>query len=278
MAYAIRLNEGERVRLREIDPRQDGGLKREEGEARLAALSKELDELQELLYAAGSAALLIVLQGLDTSGKDGTIRNVLRDVDPQGVRVVGFKVPTAIELAHDFLWRIHRQTPELGMMVVFNRSQYEDVIVVRVKQLAPESIWQERYGHINDFEQLLTESGTLVAKFYLHISKDEQEKRLRDSERDVEKAWKLSARRLDRAAQLGRVHRRLRGRPLALFHCLCPVVRRPRRPQVVSHLAVIETLVNLLRPHREQWLSQLRRRGEAALAEIHAAQGIDRGV
>jgi PPK2 family polyphosphate:nucleotide phosphotransferase len=273
MSYAIRLSEGQRVDLAAIDPRQHGGLSRQEAEARFAALADELGELQELLYAAGTDALLVVLQGLDTSGKDGTIRDVLREVDPQGVRVVGFKVPTAIELAHDFLWRVHQQTPERGMIVVFNRSHYEDVIVVRVKRLIEEAVWQRRYGHINDFEALLTESGTIVAKFYLHISKDEQEERLLDREHDLEKAWKLSAGDW--------VERRSWNEYIAAYEDALSACTTADAPWYVvpadqkwyRDLAVAEILVDLLRPLRGRWLARLAEQGEAELAEVRKTRG-----
>jgi len=132
---------------------------------------------QKELYAAGSHAVLLILQGMDTSGKDGTIRNVLKEVNPQGCQIASFKVPTEAELAHDFLWRVHNKVPAKGMLGVFNRSHYEDVLVVRVHNLAPKNVWKKRYEQINNFERLLSDTNTIVLKFFLHISKEEQEER-----------------------------------------------------------------------------------------------------
>ena len=180
------------VKLSKIDPEQDGGLSKEEGEARLGNILEDITRLQELLYAAQETPLLIVLQGMDTSGKDGTIRSVIGSMNPGGCDVASFKVPTPEELAHDFLWRIHAQVPSKGQVVIFNRSHYEDVLVVRVKKIVPEPVWRRRYAEINQFEKLLTDNGTILLKFFLHITKDEQEKRLLEREKEPGKAWKLS--------------------------------------------------------------------------------------
>jgi len=162
------------------------------GEAALPALNKRLEALQELLYAEGKHKVLIVLQGMDTAGKDGTIRHVFEGVNPQGVRVASFKAPTPLELAHDYLWRIHQQTPARGQIVIFNRSHYEDVLVVRVHNLAPPEVWRRRYDQINAFERQLAEEGTTILKFFLHISKDEQKQRLQERLDDPAKHWKFS--------------------------------------------------------------------------------------
>jgi PPK2 family polyphosphate:nucleotide phosphotransferase len=145
-----------------------------------------------MLYACHDQKLLIVLQGMDTSGKDGTIRHVAGAFNPQGTRVVSFKQPTRDDLDHDFLWRVHRHVPGNGEVVVFNRSHYEDVLVVRVHDLVPKAVWKERYGQINAFEQFLVASGTVVLKFYLHISKEEQRERLQRRVDDHTKWWKFS--------------------------------------------------------------------------------------
>src|SRR5439155_7949466 len=173
-------------------PDEDRGLKKEKGENKTAEIIEELIELQELLYAARQQSVLIILQGRDTSGKDGTIRNVAGPLNSQSCSVASFKVPTDEELAHDFLWRIHAQTPSTGHIKIFNRSHYEDVLVVRVHKLVPKEVWQPRYEHIKAFEQLLAESATIILKFYLHISKKEQEERLLEREKDPTKSWKLS--------------------------------------------------------------------------------------
>lgn len=156
-------------------------------------LTKRLDELQEALYAENRRAVLIVLQGRDTAGKDGAIRKVFGPLNPQGVTVTSFKAPTAVELAHDFLWRVHRAVPPRGALGIFNRSHYEDVLVVRVHQLVPEAVWRPRYEQINLFERILTENGVTLLKFFLHISRDEQRERLRARLDDPTKYWKFSA-------------------------------------------------------------------------------------
>ena len=155
-------------------------------------LLRKLEQLQEKLYAEHKHKVLIVLQALDTGGKDGTIRRVFEGVNPQGVQVAHFGVPTPEELAHDFLWRAHKEAPATGEMMIFNRSYYEGVLVVRVHKLAPEEVWKARYQEINDFERSLCEEGTTIMKFYLHIGKDEQKKRLQDRLDDPTKRWKFS--------------------------------------------------------------------------------------
>jgi PPK2 family polyphosphate:nucleotide phosphotransferase len=158
----------------------------------LRELNKRIEQLQELLFAEHKHKLLVVFQAMDTGGKDGAIRDVFEGVNPAGVRVASFKVPTQEELDRDYLWRIHKQTPGKGEMVLFNRSHYEDVLVVRVKNFVPEAVWRKRYGQIVNFEQQLAEEGTTILKFYLHISKDEQKKRLEARLADAEKHWKFS--------------------------------------------------------------------------------------
>lgn len=165
---------------------------KEEGKAELDELNDELEVLQELFYAEQKHRLLIVLQGMDTSGKDGVIRHVFDGVNPQGVRVASFKVPTSEELSHDYLWRVHKQTPGKGEIVIFNRSHYEDVLVVRVHSLVGEDVWKKRYDQINAFERLLAEEGTTILKFYLHIDKKEQKERLQARLDEPDKNWKFN--------------------------------------------------------------------------------------
>lgn len=164
---------------------------RKEAEREFKRLRKEFIELQNLLYADGSQKLLIVFQAMDAGGKDGTIRKVFRGVNPQGVRVTSFKRPSTLELAHDFLWRTHRAVPGKGMIGVFNRSHYEDVLVVRVDKIVEESVWRPRYETINNFERLLSDSGTRILKFYLHISRAEQKQRFEERLQIPEKHWKF---------------------------------------------------------------------------------------
>ncbi|MBE7553214.1 MAG: polyphosphate kinase 2 family protein [Anaerolineales bacterium] len=188
----IKIKSNQRVKLAEIDPEDTGGLEKQAAKGILAKNIERLAELQEVLYAEGKHALLVVLQAMDAGGKDGTIRSIMSGVNPQGVSVTSFKAPTAEELAHDFLWRVHKPVPPRGMIGIFNRSHYEDVLVVRVKNLVPKAIWQPRYDHINNFEQLLVDSGVTILKFYLHISKEEQKKRLQSRLDQPEKHWKFN--------------------------------------------------------------------------------------
>ncbi len=183
---------GTLVDLSTMETRYAGEIKKSAGKARLKDLGDELADLQELLYAEGKRKILIVLQGIDTSGKDSTIRHVFGDVNPQGTRVVGFKAPTPRELAHDYLWRIHPHTPGSGEIVIFNRSHYEDVLVVRVHNLVPKAVWEHRYDHINAFERLLSDEGTTILKFFLHISKQEQAERFLARIDRPQKRWKFN--------------------------------------------------------------------------------------
>jgi PPK2 family polyphosphate:nucleotide phosphotransferase len=167
----------------------------------LRGLVEELSALHTRLYAEASRSLLLVLQGLDTSGKDGTIRHVLTGVNPQGTRIVSFKAPTATDLAHDYLWRVHSVCPQRGEIGIFNRSHYEDVVAVRVRGLAPEPVWSRRPHHIREFERMLVDEGTTVVKVFLHISREEQGERLRARLADPEKAWKFRVGDLDDRAR-----------------------------------------------------------------------------
>ena len=189
-----RVKPGQQVKLDDWDPNDKSltDLDKKDGEEALDELNDELEKLQELLYAGQKHKLLIILQGMDTSGKDGVIRHVFDGVNPQGVRVASFKTPTAEELSHDYLWRIHKQTPRKGEMVIFNRSQYEDVLVVRVHSLVPEAVWKKRYDQINEFERLLAEEGVTILKFYLHIDKKEQKERLQARLDEPDKNWKFN--------------------------------------------------------------------------------------
>ncbi|HRA21601.1 MAG TPA: polyphosphate kinase 2 family protein [Anaerolineae bacterium] len=189
-----RVRPGQRFRLADCDPEDNSTFdgEREAAEAEFAALNDRLEALQELLHAEGRHRVLVVLQAMDTGGKDGVIRKVFEGVNPTGVRVASFKVPTAPEMARDYLWRAHQQVPANGELVIFNRSHYEDLLVVRVHELAPEKRWRRRFDHIQAWEQMLADEGTTIVKFFLHISKDEQRQRLQDRLDDPEKRWKFS--------------------------------------------------------------------------------------
>ncbi|GAB1724416.1 MAG: polyphosphate kinase 2 family protein [Nitrospira sp. CR1.1] len=186
-----------RPALKRFDPDDTGSYKKNEAgkanaKSATAGLIAKLDQLQERLYANRTRALLIILQGMDTSGKDGTIKHVMSGVNPQGCRVASFKAPTEKELEQDFLWRIHQEVPPKGYIGIFNRSQYEDVLITRVHGLVSKSVVTRRFNQINEFEELLVEDGTAIIKLFLHISKDEQKERLTERICDPEKRWKFS--------------------------------------------------------------------------------------
>lgn len=190
---------GDEDRLAELSAKATPGFKGESSSAYEATekLRQELVDLQRRLFAESRQALLVVLQAMDTGGKDGTIRRVFSGVNPQGVRIARFNRPTPEELAHDYLWRVHPNTPGRGEIAIFNRSHYEDVLVVRTNQLVPEPVWRRRYAHIRAFEQLLADEGTTILKFYLHIDRDEQRERLQARLDDPEKHWKFDAHDLE---------------------------------------------------------------------------------
>jgi PPK2 family polyphosphate:nucleotide phosphotransferase len=184
---------GSKVSLKDYDPDDtDGYSSPDKAEGVLQEHIHELYKLQNLLYAENRRSLLIVLQGMDTSGKDGTIRKVMAGLSPLGVQVKAFKAPNEEELAHDFLWRVHRCVPRTGYIGIFNRSHYEDVLVVRVHDLVPRKVWKARYEQINHFERILVKNNVIILKFFLHISKAEQKNRLEARLKDPTRFWKFS--------------------------------------------------------------------------------------
>ena len=192
-----RIRPGRKVRLDKLDPDDTGDYKKtdqgkEKAKAITAELAGRLGELQERLYANGEQSVLVVLQGMDTSGKDGTIKSVMSGVNPQGCRVASFKTPSSSELAHDFLWRVHREAPPKGHIGIFNRSHYEDVLITRVNGWVTDKVVKQRFNQIREFEELLYENGTTILKFFLHISKEEQKERLEERIHDPEKRWKFN--------------------------------------------------------------------------------------
>src|SRR4030042_6564284 len=192
-ANEFRIKPGSKVDLDKIGAGYQGGYDDEDSAAsELKKYYERLSELQALMYAENKNSLLIVLQAMDGGGKDGAIRHVMEAFNPQGCIVAGFKVPTAEELAHDYLWRIHKMTPRKGQITVFNRSHYEDVLVVRVHNLVPKEVWSKRYNEINNFERGLANSGTTIFKFFLHIDKQEQLRRFGDRLNETDKQWKIS--------------------------------------------------------------------------------------
>jgi PPK2 family polyphosphate:nucleotide phosphotransferase len=192
LASELIVKPGSKVRLKQLDPNDTHGVDRAEAEQRLEKHRVELAELQTVLYAEGRRSVVAVLQGIDASGKDGTIRHVITGLNPMGVSVTSFKVPEGEEKRHDYLWRVHRAVPEWGKLGIFNRSHYEDVLVVRVHDLVPKAVWSKRFDQINDFERMLAENGVHILKFLLVISKEEQAKRFAARLEDPQKNWKFS--------------------------------------------------------------------------------------
>ena len=188
----LRVKPGSRVKLSDHDPAATFGWNKEAAVTEMTKVDTRLTDLQDKMWAGAKGSVLVVLQGIDASGKDGTVSRVLTAFNPQGCTVAPFKVPTAEEAAHDFLWRIHKRTPGKGEIAIFNRSHYEQVLVVRVHKLEPRSVWSRHYDQINEFEELLTESGTKVVKFFLHLSKEEQRKRFLARIDTPEKNWKFN--------------------------------------------------------------------------------------
>lgn len=183
---------GDKIRLSKIDPDDVGRLTKEKAGARVVELRAKINELQEKLFAEQRRSLLVIFQAMDTGGKDGAIKALCFEMDPGGLELGRFKQPSSAELDHDFLWRAHKMAPGRGMIGVWNRSHYEDVLIVRVHNLVPKKVWKARYDQINHFEEILTENGTTILKFMLHISKDEQQERLQARVDDPEKRWKFN--------------------------------------------------------------------------------------
>ena len=268
MAFAVKIEPNKKVDLSKYKEDADGGLSKEKGVKRTEELVVEMAELQDLLFEAGTHSMLIVLQGRDTSGKDGTIRFLLDSINVQGCKVAPFKVPSLVELAHDFLWRCHAVTPAKGGVTLFNRSHYEDVLVVRVHDIAPKEVWSKRFDHINAWEKLLVDSNTIVVKFFLHLSKDEQEKRLLAREKDVEKAWKLSVgdwKEREFWDSYTEAYEEVLAR--------CSTQDAPWHLVSADHkwyrnLVVAEVIVEALRPYKAAWLEALKRVGDQAKLDI----------
>jgi PPK2 family polyphosphate:nucleotide phosphotransferase len=193
LAKALLVKPGSHIKLASLDPSDTYGFDKESAAGHLEKNLGRLSVLQYLLYAEASRAVLVVLQGIDAGGKDGAIRDVMTGLNPQGVKVTSFKVPEGPEKRHDYLWRVHAAVPEFGQIGIFNRSQYEDVLVVRVHNLVPKSVWSKRYDQINDFEEMLARNGTRIIKFLLYIDKEEQARRFNQRIEDKTKNWKFSS-------------------------------------------------------------------------------------
>ena len=261
---------GAKVRLDDIPADPPKGMTEKRAAKRLAALGGELFELQDAMYGARRKSVLVVLQGRDTAGKDGTIKHVMGFLNPRGVSVVSFGVPTPEEREHDFLWRVHRHAPRLGEFAIFNRSHYEDVLVVRVHSLAPKHLWKARYRHIAEFEALLAEHDTLILKYFLHVSRKEQKHRLLERERSVEAAWKLNPndwKERDYWDQYTEAYEAAISKTAARH---APWIVVPANQKWYRNLVIAESIVAALRPHAAQWHRALEAMEKAGRAELAA--------
>lgn len=269
MNHAWKIDDGSKIKLKDFDPDDiDKHSDRASADEEMQKLCGELSELQEVMAAAQHHSLLMILQGMDTSGKDGTIRHVLSNVNPQGCQVVSFKEPTREELNHDFLWRVHKVTPGLGTMGIFNRSHYEDVLIARVHNLVPEKVWSKRYNEINHFEHLLADNRTIILKFFLHISFDEQERRLLAREQDLKKAWKLSASDWTERQYWNDYQAAYED---AISNCNskeAPWYIVPANHKWYRNLAIAHVLVDTMRAYKDEWETDLIARGQQELELI----------
>jgi PPK2 family polyphosphate:nucleotide phosphotransferase len=273
MPQTVFSKHGEKVRLDDIPTEPPGGVTKTSARKRLEALGDELFELQDAMWGAKVNSVMVVLQGRDSAGKDGAIKHVAGYLNPRGVSVVSFGVPSDEERAHDFLWRVHRHAPRLGEFAIFNRSHYEDVLVVRVHDLAPRQLWKERYDHIADFEELLAEHGTIVLKYFLHISKKEQKKRLLERESDPRAAWKLNANDWKEREYWDDYTEAYEDAisKTAAPHAPWTVV--PADAKWYRNLVIAESVVEALRRRRPQWkktLDEIARKRRAELAAYRA--------
>ncbi|HVJ13563.1 MAG TPA: PPK2 family polyphosphate kinase [Burkholderiales bacterium] len=267
---------GGKIRLDRIPADPPKGVTKEQARQRFAKLGEELFDLQDEMWGAKVNSVLIVLQGRDSAGKDGAIKHVAGCLNPRGVRVHSFGVPTDEEREHDFLWRVHRHAPRLGEFAIFNRSHYEDVLVVRVRDLVPRKLWKERYGHIADFEELLAEHGTIVLKYFLHISKKEQKERLLERERDPRAAWKLNAddwKEREYWDDYTEAYEDAISRTAAPH---APWIVVPANAKWYRNLVVAESIVEALREHRKAWSRTLDDMGRKRRAELAAARSARR--
>lgn len=261
---------GKKVRLEDISAEPPKKMTREKARERFATLGEELFVLQDSMFGAKLNSVLVVLQGRDGAGKDGAIKHVVGSLNPRGVSVASFGVPTAEEREHDFLWRVHRHAPRLGEFSIFNRSHYEDVLVVRVHDLAPRRIWKERFGHIVDFEELLAEHGTIVLKYFLHITKKEQEERLLEREKDPKTAWKLNPNDWKEREHWDEFTR--------AYEDAISKTAAPHAPWIVvaanakwyRNLVIAESIAEALRARRKAWDKKLEAMGRAGRDALDA--------
>jgi PPK2 family polyphosphate:nucleotide phosphotransferase len=259
---------GAKVRLEDIPAGPPGGMTEEKADQRFAGLGAELFDLQDAMWGAKRHGVLVVLQGRDAAGKDGAIKHVVGCLNPRGVNVVSYGVPTAEERQHDFLWRVHRHAPRLGEFAIFNRSHYEDVLVARVHKLVPKKLWKARYRHIADFEALLAEHDTIVLKFFLHITKKEQKERLMEREERPETAWKLNAGDWQEREHWDDYTEAYEDAISKTAAKHAPWIIVPANAKWYRNLVVAEAIADALRPHRDEWKAKLREMGKQAKATL----------
>ncbi len=270
---------GQKVRLNDISTDPPRGITRERATERFKVLGEEMFKLQDSLWGAKLNSVMVVLQGRDSAGKDGAIKQVVGYLNPRGVHVVSFGVPTTEEREHDFLWRVHRHAPRAGEFSIFNRSHYEDVLVVRVHDLAPKKLWKQRYQHIWDFEQLLAEQGCIVLKYFLHITIKEQKERLLEREKDPVTAWKLNPsdwREREYWNEFTEAYEDAISKTAAPN---APWTIVPANAKWYRNLVIAESIVEALRGHKRAWdrrLTEMGRDGREGLeryrAELEAAR------
>jgi len=257
-----------KVKLGDISEDPPDGMTKGDAKHRFEALNDELFELQDLMWGARTHSVMMVLQGRDAAGKDGSVKHVVGALNPRGVLVTSFGVPTQEEREHDFLWRIHRHAPRLGEFAIFNRSHYEDVLVVRVKELVPEAVWKERYALIGAFERTLATGNCIVLKYFLHITKDEQKERLLEREQDPTNAWKLNVEDWKERELWDDFTRAYED---AIGKCAsadAPWIVVPANAKWYRNLVIAESLAAALRPYRKKWRETLDEEGKIGRRDL----------
>ncbi len=259
-----------KVHLDDISPEPPDGEKKHDAKERFEALNDELFALQDLMWGARTHSVLVVLQGRDAAGKDGSVKHVVGALNPRGVRVTSFGVPTVLERQYDFLWRIHQHTPGAGEVAIFNRSHYEDVLVVRVKDMVPKPVWKERYGLINAFEETLASANTIILKFFLHITKEEQEERLLAREKDPNDAWKLNVEDWKERAlwdDFTEAYEDVIGKCASKS---APWIVVPANAKWYRNLVIAESLAKAMRPYARLWRKTLDEEGRLVRKDLRA--------
>jgi PPK2 family polyphosphate:nucleotide phosphotransferase len=257
-----------KVKLSDIPHGPPDDWKKKDAHEKFAEINDELFQLQDLMWGAKTHSVLMVLQGRDAAGKDGSVKHVVGALNPRGVRVTSFGVPTEVERQHDFLWRVHRQAPRAGEIAIFNRSHYEDVLVVRVRELCKPSVWRERFDMINSFENSLAKANTIVLKYFLHISKDEQKERLLAREKDPADAWKLNVEDWkDREYWDGytEAYEDVIGK-CSTKHA--PWVVVPANAKWFRNLVIARSLLEALRPYKAEWTRRLTEEGKIGRRDL----------